>query len=89
MKAIVTIFKSMNIVHMNTDHRQGPIGLTKAIIMHLTMYVPNVTSLDIQAKIVGPKCQHQIIITPRVKEKWTMKKQGYETNLEEKGRRWK
>ncbi len=43
--------------------------------MHLTMYVPNVTSLDIQENIGELKYQQKITITPREKEKWILNKQ--------------
>ena len=71
LKAIVTIVKSMDIEHMNADHRQNPIGLIKGRTMHITMYLLNVTSLDIQANTVGLKYQ-QKITTPRVKANWTL-----------------
>ena len=38
----------LDIDHMNVDHRKKPIGLIKGRTRHLTMYVSNVTSLDIQ-----------------------------------------
>ena len=90
LNAIVTTIKSMDIEHMTIGQIQCPIGLTKGIIMHLTMYVPNVTSMDIQAKTVGPKHQHQTIIPQRKRKSghWT-NKEGDESNMEEKDRRWK
>ena len=56
LRDIVTIVKSLDIENMNVDHKQGSIGLTKGRMIHTRIYVPNVTSFDIWAKIVGPEC---------------------------------
>lgn len=49
----------MGIEH-NVDHIQNLTRKIKGRIMHLTMHVPNVTSLDIKERIVGLKYIQQI-----------------------------
>ena len=56
LKDTVTPIKNMGIEHLNADQRQNPTSqIRERRIMHLTMHVPNVTSLDIKARIVEIK----------------------------------
>ena len=66
-KVIVTIVNILDIEKMNVDQRQSPIGQIEGRMMHRRECVPNVTSLDIWAKIVGP--QHQHLIMDKIKAK--------------------
>ena len=74
-KGIFIIFKSMDIKHMNVALRQNPTRLIKGKTIHLTKYVSNVLSLDIQENTAKLKYQNQIPITPKIKEKWKLRKQ--------------
>lgn len=71
-----TTIKSMGIEHMNADHRENPSGLIKGKTMHLTMYVPNLISLDIEENFAELKYQQKLTTTPRVKENLKLIKQG-------------
>ena len=90
LKDIAIIIKSMGINHMNADLKQNLIRQIKGRFMHLTMHVPNVTSLDIWARIVGLECIQQIRQKIKVKAKWTLRKLGrIWTKNEKKSKKWK
>ena len=74
LKDIAITIKSMGIDHMNADLKQNLIRQIKGRFMHLTMHVPNVTSLDIKETIVGLKNIQQIKQKTKAKAKWTLKK---------------
>ena len=50
----------MGIEHINVDLRQNLTRQIKGRVMHLTMHVPNVTSLDIKKMIARLKYIQQI-----------------------------
>lgn len=64
----------MGIENMNANHKKNLVGKIRGRIMHLTMHVPNVTSLDIKARIVGIKYIQNS--RQKKKEMWTFIKLG-------------
>ena len=67
LKDIVITVSNIGIEHMNVDHRQNPTRQIRGRILHLTMHVPNATSLDIKEIILDLK--YIQIIRQRIKEK--------------------
>ena len=56
LKDTTTTVRNMGIEHLDADKRQNPTcQIKERRIMHLTMHVPNVTILDIKARIAGLK----------------------------------
>ena len=76
----------MGIENMNADHRKNLTGKIKEGIMHLTMHVPNVTSLDIKERIVGLKYIQKTRQKTKVKAKWTLRNLGMKWTRTGKGK---